>query len=123
VERFLLRTLLQEPQTLLLESQTVLLESQTVLSDPQIIGLKRETTLGDRHRVPRGWGTPSKNRPSFFDRLTAMENGEAPFGVDGPAAHALLTKRGLTSAVITPVAEGLLNLRTLEQVDEVEAPA
>jgi len=59
----------------------------------------------------------SWNVAFFLDRLGAMENGHAPFGGDGPLARALLTKRGLTSEILAPVAESLVKLRTLEEVD------
>lgn len=56
----------------------------------------------------------------FLDRLQALENGDAPFNEDGPAARELLSKRGLSSEVITSVTESLVALRTMESAEEVE---
>jgi len=56
----------------------------------------------------------------FLDRLQAMEAGDVPFGVDGPAARELLAKRGLTSEVIASVTASLLAQRSAEAEEEVD---
>ena len=56
----------------------------------------------------------------FLERLTEMNNPNGTFGPDGPAARALLEKRGLTAEEIAPVTVALAELDSYAQ-PEVES--